>query len=87
MFCSAKKATVVTVELSPTEAIGVKTTAKLLRNLNDLIVEVTHGAGNYEDFFYNDYGIVDFLNALTDNPAKAEKMLANYIDTLSNGIS
>ena len=86
MFCSAKKATVVTVELSPTEAIGVKTTAKLLRNLNDLIVEVTQGEGDYEDFFYNNYGIIEFLNILTDNPAQAEKVLADYINTLNNGI-
>lgn len=81
MFCSAKKAMVVTIELSPAEAAGVKTTANLLRNLNDLIVATTQGEGNCIEFLYDCYGIVDFFNDLSDNPAQAEKILADYINT------
>ena len=81
MYCSAKKALVVTIELSQNEAAGAKTTAEVIRSLNNLIVGTTHGQGDFEDFFYNVYGIVDFLSELCDNPERAEKRLAEYINT------
>ena len=81
MYCSAKKALVVTIELSQNEAAGAKTTAEVVRSLNNLIVGVTHGQGDFEDFFYNVYGIIDFLSDLGNNPERAEKRLAEYINT------
>ena len=80
MYCSAKKAITVTVELSQNESASVKITAETLRSLNNLIVGVTHGQGDFEDFFYNSYGLIDFLTDLSDNPERAEKKLADYLN-------
>lgn len=84
MYCSAKNALVVTIELSQTEAAGTKITAETLRSLNNLIVGTTQGQGDFEDFFYNNYGLIDFLTELSDNPERAEKRLAEYINAFKN---
>lgn len=82
MYCSAKKAVTVAVKLSPNEVISAKTVAEMLRVINTLIAGATHGQGDYEDFFYNVYGIIEFLTDLSDNPERAEKELAEYINAL-----
>ena len=84
MYCSAKNALVVTIELSQNEMAGAKVTAEILRSINNLIVGTTQGQGDFEDFFYNDYGLIDFLTDLSNNPERAEKRLAEYINTLKN---
>lgn len=80
MFCSAKKAIIVSIDLSQNEATSAKITAETLRTLNNLIVDMTHGQGDIEDFFYNIYGLIDFLTDLSDNPERAEKKLAEYLN-------
>lgn len=80
MFCSAKKVIVVTVDLSQNEAASAKITAETLRSLNNLIVGMTHGQGDFEDFFFNVCGLVEFLTDLSDNRERAEKMLADYLN-------
>lgn len=80
MYCSAKKAIVVTVDLSQNEAASAKITAETLRSLNNMIVSMTHGQGNFEDFFFNVCGPVEFLTDLSDNRERAEKMLADYLN-------
>lgn len=85
MFCSAKKAIVVSVDLSQNEATSAKITAETLRSINNLIVGMTHGQGDFEDFFFNVYGLVEFLTDLSDNRERAEKMLADYLDTFRDG--
>lgn len=80
MFCSAKKAIVVSVDLSQNEAASAKITAETLRSLHNLIVGMTHGQGDIEDFFFNVYGLVEFLADLNDNRERAEKMLADYLN-------
>ena len=79
MYCSAKKAIVVTVDLAQNEITSAKTVAEMLRSLNNLIVGMTHGQGDFEDFFYNAYGLIEFLSDLSDNPERAEKRLAEYL--------
>lgn len=85
MFCSAKKAIVVSVDLSQNESTSAKITAETLRSLNNLIVGMTHGQGDIEDFFYNTYGLIDFLTDLSDNPERAEKKLAEYLNMFRDG--
>lgn len=85
MYCSAKKAIVVTVNLSQNEATSAKITAETLRSLNNLIVGMTHRQGDFEDFFCNVCGLVEFLTDLSDNRERAEKMLADYLDAFRDG--
>ena len=85
MFCSAKRAIVVTVDLSQNESTSAKITAETLRSLNNLIVGMTNGQGDFEDFFYNAYGLIDFLTDLSDNPERAEKKLAEYLNMFRDG--
>lgn len=80
MYCSAKKATVVTVTLSNYESTSMKIAAEVLRSIRNLIVGTTHGQADYEDFFHDAYGIIEFLTDLSDNPERAEKGLAEYIN-------
>lgn len=84
MYCSAKKATVVTVALSNNESASMKIAAAVLRNIHNLIVGATHGQGDYEDFFHDAYGIIEFLTDLSDNPERAKKGLAEYINLFKN---
>ena len=81
MYCSAKKAIVVTVDLSQNEAASAKITAETLRSLNNLIVGMTHGQGYFEDFFFNVCDLIEFLTDLGDNRERAEKRLAEYLNT------
>ena len=85
MFCSAKKAIVVTVDLSQNEATSAKITAETLRSLNNLIVGMTHGQGNFEDFCFNCCDLIEFLTNLSDNRERAEKMLAEYLNLFRDG--
>lgn len=85
MYCSAKKATVVTIDLSQNESTSAKITAETLRSLNNLIAGMTHGQGYLEDFIFNTYGLIDFLIDLSDNPERAEKKLAEYLDMFRGG--
>lgn len=85
MFCSAKKAIVVSVDLSQNEATSAKITAETLRSLNNLIVGMTNGQGDLEDFFFNVCGLIDFLTDLSDNPERAEKKLAEYLNMFRDG--
>lgn len=85
MFCSAKKAIVVSVDLSQNEAASAKITAETLRSLNNMIVSMTHGQGDIEDFFFNGCDLIEFLTNLSDNRERAEKMLADYLDTFRDG--
>lgn len=79
MFCSAKKAIVVSVDLSQNEAASAKITAETLRSLNNMIVSMTHGQGDIEDFFFNVCDLIEFLTDLSDNRERAEKQLAEYL--------
>lgn len=85
MFCSAKKAIVVSVNLSQNEATSVKITAETLRSLNNLIVGMTHGQGDIEDFFFNVCDLIEFLTDLGDNRERAEKKLAEYLNMFRDG--
>ena len=84
MYCSAKKAVTVAVKLSPNEITSAKTVAEMLRVINTLIAGATQGQGDYEDFFYNVYGIIEFLTDLSNNPERAEKELAEYVNSLKD---
>ena len=84
MYCSAKKAIVVTVDLSQNEATSAKITAETLRSLNNLIVGMTHGQGYFEDFFFNVCDLIEFLADLSDNHERAEKKLAEYLNTFKD---
>ena len=85
MFCSAKKAIVVTVDLSQNESTSAKITAETLRSLNNLIVGMTHGQGDLEDFFFNSCDLIEFLTDLSDNRERAEKKLAVYLNAFRDG--
>lgn len=85
MYCSAKKAIVVTVDLSQNESTSAKITAETLRGLNNLIVGMTHGQSNLEDFFFiNGFDLIEFLADLSDNHERAEKKLAEYLNTFKD---